>query len=160
MKALIPYLQALPDPDDLWDFLDAPFPDGFKFFAGHEAEDLPDEITDYLSFRADPPKWKDYRHRIADCILKMQLATGKIADADTRAAAVTLHSQRCGALVRLFGPGYFRDLLAVLNDDAAPWNALGFSGWKPGVDTNDGRSTSGNSALFDPSYSFRVHRRS
>lgn len=159
LAALVPYLQGLEDPDGNFDFLDELFPavgqtGSVLFMAGHAAEDLPDDKTDFLAFVAALPQWRDARHRLAAVDVRFELGTGGIADKDTREDAIALHSQRAGAIIQLFSRSYLRTLLQLLNHGAArPWEGLIFTGWEP-AKPDDGKSVSGNSFIAKPTYTF------
>lgn len=156
LKALIPHLRGLDDPDDMWDFLDV-FPatnDPKFYYAGHEAEGLPEAETDYVGFVAELPRWRDVRQTQALISLRVEIATGGLADETTRAAAVVKHSQRTAALVQLFHVGHLRSLLAVINAEGVPWAGIGFNGWQRAADWTDGNSPSGNTAIARAAYTF------
>ncbi len=115
LKALIPYLQSLDDPAGLFDFLDEPFPPGFLFMAGHEAQTLPDDQTSYLAFIAGLANYRAIAMRYPQVLVRMELATAGIADEATRAAAVLEHSRRASAVMRLFSMWYYPVLKSLAN---------------------------------------------
>lgn len=171
LKALIPHLQGLTDEAGFWDFLDvfpAADPDAdppvaaFLIQAGHAAEDLPNETSDFLAFISGLPKWKGVNQRLAIMNCRLELATGGIADAATRPAAIASHSARVGAVLQLFSTPYWLILRAVLNDAAAPWNAgplkIVFTGWSPAGDFKDGKAPGNNNYFIaEPAYNFTVN---
>src|SRR6266404_4500231 len=102
LKALIPYLQSLDDPDGFWDFLDIfpvagpeanPTTLGFLFMAGHEAARLPDDKTSYLAFIAALPDYRAISQRYPQIPVRLELGVAGIADEATREAATLLYSQ-------------------------------------------------------------------
>jgi hypothetical protein len=161
LKALIPYLQSLDDPDELWDFLDDAFPDSFLFMAGHEAPTLSDEKTSYCAFIAGLPDNRAIGDRYPQVSLRIELGTAGIADETTRTAAIEAHSVRIAAIIRLFSLRYYNALRAVFNADNIimddrPWKGLGFDAWnadKP----QEGFSPSGKAFVAQPSFLFIVH---
>ncbi len=169
LKALIPYLQSLEDPEGLWDFLDVPFPStltdpqsaGFLFMAGHEAPKLPDDKTSFLCFIAGLPDYRAIGMRYPQVFVRMELGTAGIADEVTRTVAITQHSERSAALIRLFSPWYFKALRAVLlppleDPDTRPWKGLGFDAWNAQKPV-EGQSVTGGDFVAVPSYIFTVH---
>jgi hypothetical protein len=176
LKALIPYLQSLDDPDGIWDFLDVfpaadpeadpPVP-GFTFIAGHGSDDKPQEKTDFLAFISSLPNYRAIGMRHPQLLVKMELITG-VLKPDDRATAVVTHSQRVAALIQLFSARYRGDsrrrgpLLNILNTiedpDNRPWKGLGFSAWLAQQDyPQDGISQTGNAFVANPAYIFTVH---
>jgi hypothetical protein len=160
LKALIPYLRELDDPDGIWNFLDI-FPDDFLFMAGHEAQGLPDNWTGYLGFISGLPNYRRIGPRYPEVPLKLELATAGVGDEQTRGQAIITHSRRAGALIELFSPRYREVLRDVLNGiglttDDRPWKGLGFDAWNADL-PQDGRAPTGNAFVANPSYLFIVH---
>lgn len=163
LKFLIPYLQVLPDPQGIWDFVDE-FPPAssttFLYLSGHEATALPDKLGGYLAFTAGLPNLRAIGSRYPNIMVRMELATSGIGDKETRLAAVVTHSRRLAALIRLFSPLYFENLREVLNLSGAPdnfmWKGLGFDAWNAEPPT-DGQSANGNAFVATLPYIFVVH---